>query len=131
MDAVVILTPTPSHREIIPACLEYGLPVISEKAMVASVGDARDIARRVFEMKGQLYVTYNYTGYPMVRELRKRLLSGELGKIQHVMVEMPGRVYSQPRDGSVPQPQEWRRVDGDIPTVSLDPVSMCTSWWSF
>lgn len=121
MDAVVILTPTPAHREIILACLEYGLPVISEKAMVASVTDARDIAQRVADINGQLYVTYNYTGYPMVRELRERLRRGELGSIQHVMVEMPQEGFIRSReDGSVAQPQEWRRVDGDIPTVSLD-----------
>lgn len=121
LDAVVILTPTPTHREIILACLEYGLPVISEKAMVATANDARDIAERVTDLKGQLYVTFNYTGYPMIRELRQRILDGSLGQIQHVMVEMPQEGFIRSRDdGSVPQPQEWRRVDGDIPTVSLD-----------
>lgn len=121
LDAVVILTPTPAHREIILTCLEYRLPVISEKAMVATVGDAQDIARRVEELDGKLYVTFNYTGYPMVRELRERLLSGKLGRIQHVMVEMPQEGFIRRRDdNTVPQPQGWRRVDGEIPTVSLD-----------
>lgn len=121
LDAVVILTPTPAHREIILACLEYRLPVICEKAMVSTVGDARDIEQRVEDLGGQLYVTFNYSGYPMVRELRQRLLSGELGQIQHVMVEMPQEGFIRSRDdGSVPQPQGWRRVDGEIPTVSLD-----------
>lgn len=121
LDAVVILTPTPAHREIILACLEYRLPVICEKAMVANVGDAQEIAQRLDALDGQLYVTFNYTGYPMVRELRQRLLSGELGNILNVMVEMPQEGFIRRRDdGSVAQPQGWRRADGEIPTVSLD-----------
>lgn len=121
LDAIAILTPTPTHREIILACLEYGLPVISEKAMVATVNDAQDIAQHVNNLNGQLYVTFNYTGYPMIRELRQRLLTDDLGQIQHIMVEMPQEGFIRSRDdGSVPQPQEWRRTDGVIPTVSLD-----------
>lgn len=121
LDAVVVLTPTPAHRDILLACLEYPLPIICEKAMVATVGDAQEIQQRVDEVNSPLYVTFNYTGYPMVRELRQRLLSGGLGRIQQVMVEMPQEGFSRCRnDGSVTLPQLWRRVDGEIPTVSLD-----------
>ncbi|PDO90216.1 Gfo/Idh/MocA family protein [Kosakonia pseudosacchari] len=121
LDAVVVLTPTPAHREILMACLEYPLPIICEKALVASVKDAEDIQQRVDEVNSQLYVTFNYTGYPMVRELRQRLQSGALGRIQHVMVEMPQEGFSRCRsDGSIALPQTWRRTDNAIPTVSLD-----------
>ncbi len=121
LDALVILTPTPVHREIILACLEYRLPVICEKALVATVEEAQEIADEVERLAGKLFVTYNYSGYPMIRELRERLLSGELGKIQQVMVEMPQEGFARLRaDGSAATPQSWRCSDGPIPTVSLD-----------
>nr|WP_318381233.1 Gfo/Idh/MocA family oxidoreductase [uncultured Enterobacter sp.] len=121
LDAIVILTPTPAHRDILLACLEYSLPIICEKALVATVRDAAEIQQRVDEVKSPLYVTFNYTGYPMVRELRQRLLSGGLGRIQQVMVEMPQEGFSRCRDdGNVALPQPWRRTDSEIPTVSLD-----------
>lgn len=40
-------------------------------------------------MNGTLLVTFNYSGYPMVRELKQRIADGELGQIRQVMVEMP------------------------------------------
>lgn len=121
LDALVILTPTPAHREIILACLEYRLPVICEKALVATVAEAQEISDEVERLAGKLFVTYNYSGYPMVRELRERLQSGELGRIQQVMVEMPQEGFARVRaDGSPATPQSWRCSDGSIPTVSLD-----------
>ncbi|HAF52243.1 MAG TPA: gfo/Idh/MocA family oxidoreductase, partial [Leclercia adecarboxylata] len=58
LDALVILTPTPVHREIILACLEYRLPVICEKALVATVEEAQEIADEVERLAGKLFVTY-------------------------------------------------------------------------
>lgn len=121
LDVIVILTPTPAHFEILQACLEYKLPVICEKALVASVGQAKEIEALVSRLEGKLFVTFNYTGYPMIRELRQRIEKGEFGKIQQVMVEMPQEGFARVReDGSTPLPQGWRQVDGEIPTVSLD-----------
>lgn len=121
LDAVVILTPTPTHREIVMACLEYGLTVICEKALVSNVQGALDIQKNLGNLDGRLYVTFNYTGYPMVRELRQRIQTGELGKIQQVMVEMPQEGFARMSiEGNAPSPQPWRCEDADIPTVYLD-----------
>lgn len=121
LDVVVILTPTPAHYEILQACLEYRLPVICEKALVSSVAQAQEIEAQVSRLEGKLFVTFNYTGYPMIRELRERIEKGEFGNIQQVMVEMPQEGFARVReDGSTPLPQGWRQVDGEIPTVSLD-----------
>jgi len=121
LDAIVILTPTPQHRDIILACLEYKLPIVCEKALVATVTEAQVIQQEIARTDGQLSVTFNYSGYPMVRELRERLLSGELGKIQHVMIEMPQEGFARINaKGEPAQPQAWRCTDDEIPTVSLD-----------
>ncbi|MBN3196856.1 Gfo/Idh/MocA family protein [Pectobacterium versatile] len=121
LDAVVILTPTPTHTDTIIKCLENRLPIICEKALVSSVDEVERVHRAVNDMQGRLAVTFNYTGYPMVRELQERICSGELGEIKQVMVEMPQEGFLRhSNNGKVSIPQEWRQKDGPIPTVSLD-----------
>lgn len=121
LDAVAILTPTPGHRDIINACLQAKLPVISEKAMVDNYQSALVVLACQQHQQGKLFVTYNYSGYPMVRELQKRVQRGDFGTVQQVMVEMPQEGFARHnREGQVAQPQSWRQRDGELPTVSLD-----------
>ncbi|MCS5693736.1 Gfo/Idh/MocA family oxidoreductase [Cyanobium sp. FGCU-6] len=72
LDAVVVLTPTPSHAEIVSALLEVGFLVICEKALATSVAECTAIEGSLAEHQGFLAVTYNYSGYPMFRELVAR-----------------------------------------------------------
>lgn len=116
LDAIVILTPTPSHTEIAVAALEAGYPVICEKALGTSSEECRLIDAAVSKNKGYLAVTYNYSGYPMVRELQTMISEGRFGKIQQIHIEMPQEGFS--RLGA--NPQNWRRSDALVPTVSLD-----------
>jgi len=121
VDAVAILTPTPSHSEIIIQCLEAGLPVISEKAIALSSSESSIIQNKLKEMHGFLAVTYNYSGYPMVRELGSLIRNGKLGKILHFQVEMPQEGYLRLNAcGEKPTPQTWRLSDLSIPTLYLD-----------
>lgn len=116
LDAIVILTPTPSHAEIAVAALEAGYPVICEKALGMSSEECRLIDAAVSKNKGYLAVTYNYSGYPMVRELQTMISEGRFGKIQQIHIEMPQEGFL--RLGA--NPQDWRRSDALVPTVSLD-----------
>jgi predicted dehydrogenase len=116
LDAIVILTPTPSHAEIAVAALEAGYPVICEKALGRSSEECRLIDAAVSKNKGYLAVTYNYSGYPMVRELQTMISEGRFGKIQQIHIEMPQEGFL--RLGA--NPQDWRRSDALVPTVSLD-----------
>jgi len=121
IDAVVILTPTPTHTEIIIEAIKQGYPVICEKALTNSLLDANEIAKVVESQNGFLVVTYNYTGYPMVRELKHMIKNDVLGKIQQVHIEMPQEGFLRiTPDGKAQIPQQWRLEDGEIPTVSLD-----------
>jgi predicted dehydrogenase len=121
LDAVVILTPTPSHTEIVKSCLSAKIPVICEKALTTSSLEAQEIKNIRDNNKGFLAVTYNYSGYPMVRELRSMIKKGELGKILHFQAEMPQEGFIRiDANGNKPQPQTWRLSDGKIPTIYLD-----------
>lgn len=116
LDAVVVLTPTPTHAEIIVAALDAGYSVISEKALGVSSNECRMIDLAVKRNSGYLAVTYNYSGYPMIRELQRMIREGRLGEVQQIKIEMPQEGYL--RLGA--NPQEWRRNDYGVPTVSLD-----------
>lgn len=121
LDAVVVLTPQDQHGEHVLACLEAGVPVICEKALVASAREAVAIRDRVASRAGFLAVTYNYTGYPMLRELKRMVEVGRFGKIQQVHIEMPQEGFARlDADGAPIVPQEWRLRDGVVPTLSLD-----------
>lgn len=121
LDAIVILTPTPTHCEIVTACLAADFPVICEKALAATSTEAERIIAVRDAAKGFLAVTYNYSGYPMVRELKRIIEQGRLGRILHFQVEMPqeGFIRVDPC-GNKPKPQSWRLQDGNVPTIYLD-----------
>ncbi len=121
LDAIAVLTPTPSHAEIVIAALECGYPVICEKALAISSDEAKQIKNAVDKNQGFLAVTYNYTGYPMVRELRSIIMEGLLGKLHQIHIEMPQEGFLRlDKDNNKPKPQAWRLKDHTIPTLSLD-----------
>lgn len=121
LDCILLLTPTPSHFEMVVACLEAGVPVICEKALATNSSEAQKILEICEANKGFLAVTYNYSGYPMVRELRQIIATGRLGKILHFQAEMPQEGFVRTDShGNKPTPQSWRLTDGAIPTIYLD-----------
>ena len=121
LDAIVVLTPTPDHQEPVLAAVRAGYAVVCEKALTTSSADAAEIRKALAEQRGFLAVTYNYTGYPMVRELRNMLAQGRLGLIQQIHIEMPQEGYlRRDSEGEPMVPQQWRLTDQAVPTVSLD-----------
>lgn len=121
LDTVLILTPTPEHLGPILQTLAAGLPVICEKALVATIDEAERVCLSRSQQGGFLVTTFNYTGYPCIRELRAMVQEGRLGKIRHFIAEMPQEGFLRSdHNGSSIQPQAWRLKDGPIPTVYLD-----------
>ncbi len=121
LDAIAILTPTPSHAEIVISAIEMGYPVICEKALVKSSDEGARIKKAIKKHSGFLAVTYNYTGYPMIRELQSIIRAGKIGKLHQIQIEMPQETFLRlDSNNNKPTPQEWRLKDYDVPTLSLD-----------
>ena len=121
VDVIAVLTPTDTHEQIVCDCLQAGYPVICEKSLSTSLQSALQVQKVLDEMRGFLCVTYNYTGYPMVRVLREKIQAKELGKITNIIIEMPQEGFSRyTLEHTEPKPQEWRMKDYQIPTISLD-----------
>ena len=121
LNAIVVLTPTPTHCEIVSDCLRAGFPVICEKALGTSSAEIRQILDARDSSRGFLAVTFNYSGYPMVRELKQLIESGRLGRLLHFQAEMPQEGFVRvDAHGNKPCPQSWRLHDGQVPTIYLD-----------
>ncbi|WP_332689004.1 Gfo/Idh/MocA family protein, partial [Bosea sp. (in: a-proteobacteria)] len=87
VDAVVIVTPTDSHFPIAQAFAEAGFNVVCDKPLVHTGEQAHRLVTTVAAQGTVFGVTYNYTGYPMVRQARDMVRSGALGAIRKVVVE--------------------------------------------
>ncbi|UZE97560.1 Gfo/Idh/MocA family protein [Alkalimarinus alittae] len=121
LDAIVVLTPTPSHTDIVIAALDAGYAVICEKTLSTSSQEALLIEESVKRNNGFLAVTLNYSGYPMMRELRRIIKAGDLGRVQQIQIEMPQEGFIRlDAEGNQTQPQAWRLRDNTVPTISLD-----------
>ncbi|RDU58605.1 Gfo/Idh/MocA family protein [Helicobacter sp. MIT 99-5507] len=121
IDAICILTPTPTHKQILLDCIRYGYAVVVEKTLCRNLNEAKEIAAALQDKNIFLAVIYNYTGYPMIRELRYMIENGEFGDIFQINIEMPQESFICKNDnGEVKIPQSWRLTDGIIPIISLD-----------
>jgi predicted dehydrogenase len=87
IDVVAIMTPNDSHCALSHAALGAGLDVICDKPLATNLKDAVALARRVKESGLVFCQTFNYTGYPMVRQARAMVRDGDIGDIRMVRVE--------------------------------------------
>ncbi|HEV7257228.1 MAG TPA: Gfo/Idh/MocA family oxidoreductase [Bosea sp. (in: a-proteobacteria)] len=87
IDAVVIVTPTDSHFPIAQAFAGAGFNVVCDKPLVHTREQADTLVAAVARAGTVFGVTYNYTGYPMVRQAREMVRSGALGAVRKVVVE--------------------------------------------
>lgn len=87
IDFVSIVTPNHVHYEVAKAFAEVGFNVVCDKPLVHTSEQANDLIKTVESNNVVFAVTYNYTGYPMVRQARCMVQNGELGDIRKVIVE--------------------------------------------
>lgn len=84
MQVVSILTPNFMHFPMAKKLLENKFNVICEKPMTTTYEEAKILNDTLKHSKSVFAVTYTYTGYPMIRQMREMVLNGELGKIQKI-----------------------------------------------
>jgi predicted dehydrogenase len=87
IDFVSIVTPNHVHFPVAQAFVEAGFHVVCDKPLVHTREQADALVAAVARQGTVFAVTYNYTGYPMVREAREMVRSGRLGEIRKVVVE--------------------------------------------
>lgn len=108
IDFVMIATPNNMHLPVAKAFLEAGIHVICDKPMASSLAEAEEMAQLVNDTGRLFALTHTYTGYPMVREARELIASGELGQIRKVMVEYNQDWLMDPLEKQGNKQAEWR-----------------------
>src|SRR5436190_10400464 len=84
IDFVSVATPNHTHFELAKTAAEAGFNVICDKPMTFDLAQAEQLADIVDKSGVVFAVTHNYTGYPLVRQARQMIQSGELGEINAV-----------------------------------------------
>jgi predicted dehydrogenase len=89
IDFVSIVTPNFMHFPIAKSFAEAGINVICDKPMTYTLQEAKDLIAIVHNSGVVFALTHNYTGYPMVKQARHMVRSGELGEVLKIVVEYP------------------------------------------
>jgi len=89
VEVVSIVTPNHVHYVQSAACLEAGLDVICDKPLTTNLPDAEKLVALAAAKKRLLGVTFNYTGYPMIRHAKQLIADGLIGTLRVVQAEYP------------------------------------------
>jgi predicted dehydrogenase len=127
VDALIISSPPHTHSELAAVALRKGKHVLIEKPMALSVTDSLSVIGAAKNSKSVLMVGHTFEFNAAVRELKQRLVAGELGRITRInSARLKGPYRS---DVSV----VWDMVPHDISIMNylLNSVpSTATAWAS-
>lgn len=108
IEAVAIVTPNHVHAAAATAFLKAGIHVICDKPLTTTLKDALKLKKLADESGRVFMVTHNYSGYPMVRQARAMVASGEIGEVRVVQVEYPQDWLTEKLEDSGQKQADWR-----------------------
>jgi predicted dehydrogenase len=89
IDFVSIVVQNHLHFSVAKCFLDAGINVICDKPLTVDLQQAKEL-KKIVEDSGLIFaLTHNYTGYPMVKEARRMIKDGELGRLLKIVTEYP------------------------------------------
>lgn len=82
IQVVSIITPNFLHFPMAKQLMEAGYNVICEKPMTMTYDEALELEAIQEEKKCLFALTHTYTGYPMIRQMKKMIAEGVIGEVQ-------------------------------------------------
>jgi predicted dehydrogenase len=79
VDAVVIVTPTTTHRDLVAAALAAGKPLLCEKPLASDFAVVQEMCRMVAASPITAQVGFHSRFHPLINELVRLTHTGELG----------------------------------------------------
>lgn len=108
IQAVVIVTPNHVHHPVAKASMEAGFHVICDKPLAMNSAEVDELVA-IQSRTGLVFaVTYNYTGYPMIKQARHLVRSGAIGEIRKIIVEYNQGWLSTSIENSGHKQADWR-----------------------
>ncbi|MCH2544748.1 MAG: Gfo/Idh/MocA family oxidoreductase [Alphaproteobacteria bacterium] len=109
VEVVSIVTPNHMHAGPSIEFLKQDVNVICDKPLTATMEDAHSLYKAVKESKAKFFLSHNYTGYPVVREMRRIVQEGTLGKIRVLKGSyLQGWLGKKEEDTGKNKQAEWR-----------------------
>ena len=85
---VAIMTPPSSHQVIAEKFIDKNIHIISDKPFAGNLEQAKKLYKKIKSNKKIKYaLTHNYSAYPMVREAKRLVEKGKIGKVEYINVE--------------------------------------------
>jgi len=84
IEVVSVLTPNFLHFPMAKKLLENGFNVICEKPLTTTHAEALELEAIQNQKQLVFAVTYTYTGYPMIRQMKQMIADGVIGEVQKV-----------------------------------------------
>ena len=84
VEVVSVLNPNFLHFPMAKKLLENGFNVICEKPLTTTLEEAKELQELQKKHQAIFAVTYTYTGYPMVREMKDMIANGVIGDVHKV-----------------------------------------------
>ena len=107
VDLVTVATPNSTHFEITKAFLEGGFNVLCEKPMTMTVEEGEEIVKVAARSGKICAVNYCYSAYPMVREMREMVRTGQVGKVRLIVTNFSHGHHGDATDADNPRVR-WR-----------------------
>lgn len=107
VDLVTVATPNSTHFEITKSFLEAGFNVLCEKPMTMTVEEGEEIVKIAAKSGKTCAVNYCYSAYPMVREMRHMVSSGQVGNVRLIVTNFSHGHHGDATDADNPRVR-WR-----------------------
>lgn len=108
IDFVSIVTPNHVHFPVARAFVDAGFNVVLDKPMVHTSEQAAELGALVEQRNVVFCVTYNYSGYPLVKQAREIVRSGEIGDVRKVVVEYNQGWLADRLEATGQKQADWR-----------------------
>ena len=86
VEAVLVASPTPTHADLIEACVDAGLPVLCEKPIDLDIRRVDALRAKVSGGSVPVALGFNQRFDPAVAEVRARVAAGDIGTLEHLAI---------------------------------------------